>query len=147
MGRVFANGPGVQSQVASYQRLKKWYLIPPCLTLSIIMYVSSVRWSNPGEGVAPSPTPQCSSYWKGSLRITLDNGRQLYFTYNTTCPHTTIFPPHLLSLRSRRSITFLSDAAYIFVWRSIHFCLTQHTFLSIVLTRQIKKILFLRMHW
>ena len=26
---------GVQSQVASYQRLKKWYLMAPCLTLSI----------------------------------------------------------------------------------------------------------------
>ena len=25
-----------QSQVESYQRLKKWYLMPPCLTLSII---------------------------------------------------------------------------------------------------------------
>ena len=29
----------VQSKAASYQRLKKWYLIPPCLTLSIIRYV------------------------------------------------------------------------------------------------------------
>ena len=27
---------GVQSQVESYQRLKKCYLIPPCLTLCII---------------------------------------------------------------------------------------------------------------
>ena len=27
---------GVQSQVESYQRLKKWYLMSPCLTLSII---------------------------------------------------------------------------------------------------------------
>ena len=26
---------GVQSQVESYQRLKKWYLMPPCLILSI----------------------------------------------------------------------------------------------------------------
>ena len=26
----------VQSQVESYQRLKKWYLMPPCLTLNII---------------------------------------------------------------------------------------------------------------
>ena len=26
---------GVQSQVESYQRLKKWYLMPPCLTLSL----------------------------------------------------------------------------------------------------------------
>ena len=69
----------VQSQVESYQRLKKWYLMPPCLTLTNIRYVSRVKWSNPGIGVAPSPTPWCSSYRKGSLRVTLDYGRQLYF--------------------------------------------------------------------
>ena len=67
-----------QSQVESYQRLKKWYLMIPCLALSIIRYGSRVKWSNPGKGVAPSPTPWCSSYWKGSLRVTLDYGRQLY---------------------------------------------------------------------
>ena len=33
---------------------------------------------NPRKGVAPSLT-QCSSYWKGSLRISLDYGHQLYF--------------------------------------------------------------------
>ena len=33
------------------------------------------------EGVAPSPIPWCSSYRKGSLRVTLDYGRQLYFTF------------------------------------------------------------------
>ena len=58
-----------QSQVTSYQRLLKWYLIPPCLTLSNIRYVSKIKWSNPGKGVAPSPTPRCSSYWKGSLLV------------------------------------------------------------------------------
>ena len=52
----------VQSQVESYQRLKKWYLIPPCLTLSIIRYGSRVKWSNPGNGVVTSPAPQCSNY-------------------------------------------------------------------------------------
>ena len=70
----------VQSQVESYQRLKKWYLMLSCLTLSIVRYVSRVKWSNRGKGVAPSPTPRCSSYRKGSLRVTLDYGRQLYFT-------------------------------------------------------------------
>ena len=30
------------------------------------------------EGVAPSPTHWCSSYRKGSLRVTLDYGCQLY---------------------------------------------------------------------
>ena len=54
----------VQSQVVSYQRLKKWYLMPPYLTLSIIRYGSRVKWSNPGKGVAPSPTPWCSKLSK-----------------------------------------------------------------------------------
>ena len=68
----------VQSHVDSYRRLKKWYLMLPCLTLSIIRYGSRVKWNNPGKGVAPSPSPRCSSYWKGSLQVTLDYSRQLY---------------------------------------------------------------------
>ena len=68
----------VQSQVVSYQRLEKWYLILPCLTLSNIRYVSRVKWSNPGKGVTPSPTSQCCSYWKGSLLVALDYSCQLY---------------------------------------------------------------------
>ena len=54
----------------------------PCLTISNIKYVSRVKWSNQRKGVAPSPTPWCSSYWKGSLLIALDYGCQLtYYTY------------------------------------------------------------------
>ena len=52
-------------------------MIPPCLTLGNIRSVSRVKWSNPGKGIAPSPTLQCSSYWKGSLLVALDYGRQL----------------------------------------------------------------------
>ena len=33
----------VQSQVESYERLKKWYLIFPCLTPTIIRYGSIVN--------------------------------------------------------------------------------------------------------
>ena len=51
----------VQSQVESYQRLKKWYLTPPCLTLSILRYWSRVEGSNPGKGVAPFSTLWCCS--------------------------------------------------------------------------------------
>ena len=50
----------------------------PWLTLSIIRYASRVKWSNPGNGVVPSPTSQCSSYWKGSLWVTLNYGCKLY---------------------------------------------------------------------
>ena len=57
----------VQSQVETYQILKKWYLMPPCLTISIIRYGSRVKWSNLGKGVMPSPTPRCGSNRKGAF--------------------------------------------------------------------------------
>ena len=55
----------VKSQIESYQRLKRWYLRLPCVTLSIIRWLSRVKWSNPGKGVVLSHIPWCSSYWKG----------------------------------------------------------------------------------
>ena len=37
MSRVFTNGPVNQDSIpGSYQRLKKWFLMQPCLTLRII---------------------------------------------------------------------------------------------------------------
>ena len=65
----------VKFQVASHQRLLKWYLIQPCLTLSNIRCISR----NPGKGFSPSPTTWYCSYWKGSLLVALDYGRQHYF--------------------------------------------------------------------
>ena len=59
---------------SSHAKDSKWYLMLSCLTLSIIRYVSRVKWSNPGNGVVPSPTPRCSSYRKGSPRVNLDYG-------------------------------------------------------------------------
>ena len=64
MSRVFVNGPGDWVSILGRVILKiqKWYLMSPCLTLSIIRYGSRVKWSNTRNGVAPSPIPQCSSY-------------------------------------------------------------------------------------
>ena len=59
-------------------------MIPPCLTLSNIRYISRVKWSNPGKEVAPSSTLWCSSYWKGSLLVALNNGCQIYLLYFTS---------------------------------------------------------------
>ena len=71
---------GVQSQVESYKRLKKWY--DTALLNTIIRYGIRVKWRNPGKGVVFSPTPRCSSYWNENIRIALDYGRQLYFKSN-----------------------------------------------------------------
>ena len=63
MSRVFSSGPGDWSSIPGR-------VMPPCEALNTIR--SRVKWSNPGIWVAPSPTPWCSSYWKGSLQVTLD---------------------------------------------------------------------------
>ena len=62
--RVFAKGPGDRGSIPDQviPKTKKWNLMPPCLTLSVISYGSRVKWSNPKKGVAPFPTPRCSSY-------------------------------------------------------------------------------------
>ena len=58
---------GVQSQVESYQRLLKWYLIPHCLTLSIIRYVSRVKWNNLGNRSSALPNNLVLSLLKREL--------------------------------------------------------------------------------
>ena len=80
----------VQSRVESYNRLKKWYrlsikrygchlsIIRYGYRLSIIRYGSKLNWSNPRNEVVPSPTPWCSTKWKGSFQVAFDYGRQLY---------------------------------------------------------------------
>ena len=64
--RVFANRPGDLGSIPGrvIPKTQKWYLMPPCLTLSIIRYGPRVKWSNPGKGVSPSPTPRCSKLSK-----------------------------------------------------------------------------------
>ena len=84
VGRVFANGPGDMGSIPGRvipKKFKKWYLVPPWLTLSNIRYVSRVKWSNPRKGIVTSPTPRCCSYWKGSFLVAVDYSRQFYFIY------------------------------------------------------------------
>ena len=78
VGRVFTSGPGDLGSIPGrvIPKTLKWYLILPSLTLSNIRYLSRIKWSNPGKGVAPSLSPRCSSYWKGSLLVAHVYGRQ-----------------------------------------------------------------------
>ena len=43
--------------ILGFNPRSSYTLMPPCLTLSIIMYGSKETWSNPGKGVTPSLTP------------------------------------------------------------------------------------------
>ena len=63
------------------------------------------------EGVAPSPTPWCSSYRKGSLRVTLDYGRQLYlliylYIYIQTHPHPHTYIHIYIYINLKRNVVF-----------------------------------------
>ena len=59
---------GVQSQVESYQRLKKQYLMPVCLTLNnIIRYGSRVSWTVQGMELCPPLHLDVISLEKGAF--------------------------------------------------------------------------------
>ena len=75
MVRVFGNGPEYWGSIPGWIILKtkkKWYFMPPYFQHYKVRFKGKVEQS---YGVAPSPIPWCSSYRKGSLRVTLDYGR------------------------------------------------------------------------
>ena len=79
--RVFANGPGDLGSIPGRVIPKTQKMVLDASLLNTQHYKVRIKGKvkQSREGVAPSPTPWCSSYRKGSLRVTLDYGRQLYF--------------------------------------------------------------------
>ena len=80
--RVFANGPGDLGSIPGRVIPKTQKMVLDASLLSTQHYKVRIKGKveQSRKGVAPSPTHRCSSYRKGSLRVTLDYGRQLYFT-------------------------------------------------------------------
>ena len=81
--RVFANGPGDLGSIPGRVIPKTQKMVLDASLLNTQHYKVWIKGKvGPSrEGVAPSPTLWCSSYRKGGLRVTLNYGRQLYFTY------------------------------------------------------------------
>ena len=77
--RVFANGPGDLSSIPGRVIPKTQKIVLDTSLLNTQRYEVRIKGKveQSREGVAPSPTPWCSSYRKGSFRVTLDYGRQL----------------------------------------------------------------------
>ena len=78
--RVFANGPGDLGSIPGRVIPKTQKMVLDASLLNTQHYKVRIKGKveQSREGVAPFPTPWCSSYRKGSLRVTLDYGRQLY---------------------------------------------------------------------
>ena len=81
--RVFANGPGDLGSIPGRVIPKTQKMVLDASLLNTQHYKVRIKGKveQSREGVAPSPTPWCSSYRKGSLRVTLDYDRQLYLLY------------------------------------------------------------------
>ena len=77
--RVFANGPGDLGSIPGRVIPKTQKMVLDASLLNTQHYKVRIKGKveQSREGVAPSPTHWCSSYRKGSLRVTLDYGRQL----------------------------------------------------------------------
>ena len=77
---VFANGPGDLGSIPGRVIPKTQKMVLDASLLNTQHYKVRIKGKveQSREGVAPSPTHWCSSYRKGSLRVTLDYGRQLY---------------------------------------------------------------------
>ena len=61
VGRVFANGSGDLGSIPG-RILPKTLKMVLDNSLLNTWRVLRVKWSNPEKGVAPSPTPRCSSH-------------------------------------------------------------------------------------
>ena len=77
---MFANGPGDLGSIPGRVIPKTQKMVLDASLLNTQHYKVRIKGKVEQfrEGVAPSPTHWCSSYRKGSLRVTLDYGRQLY---------------------------------------------------------------------
>ena len=90
--RVFANGLGGLGSIPGRVIPKTQKMVLDASLHNTQHYKVRIKGKveQSREGVAPSPTPWCSSYWKWSLRVTIDYGRQLDLLSVTTWNKTTV---------------------------------------------------------
>ena len=129
--RVFANGPGDLGSVPGRVIPKTQKMVVDASLLNTQHYKVRIKGKvEPSrEGVAPSPTSWCSSYRKGSLRVTLDYGRQLYFTY---MPERKTLNEDLFYRGSSANLPRLHTCENkVPFWDFSHFCVTIYIYIYI----------------
>ena len=89
MGRVFANGPGDLGSIPGRVIPKTFKMVLDISLLSNISYVSRVKWSNPGNGIAPYPTlplgvvaTEKGAFWSPSTTVA---NLTFYFLFYLLC--------------------------------------------------------------
>ena len=82
--RVFANGQANRGSIPGrvIPNTQKMILDASLLNPQHYKIWIKDKLEQSRKGVAPFPTPRCSSYWKGSRRVSLDYGHELYLLYH-----------------------------------------------------------------
>ena len=118
--RVFDNGLGYRGSIPD--RVKKLILSIRC--------VSRVKWSNPGKRGAPSPTPQYTSYWTGSLWVVLNYGRQFHklYVYIYTCVYVYMYIYIYIHVcvyiyRHVYAYIYICTYVYVYLYVCMHICI------------------------
>ena len=77
MSRVFANGPGDQGSIPGRVIPKTQKMVLDAALLNTQHYKVRIKGKveQSREKNSALPTPRCSSYWKRSHRVTLNEGR------------------------------------------------------------------------
>ena len=72
--RIFCNGPSEQGSIPGQviSQDQKTVLDASLLNTQNHKVRIKGKWSNPGKGVAPFPTPRCGSYWKWILKVAFE---------------------------------------------------------------------------
>ena len=83
-GRVFTNGPGHKGSIPGRVIPKIFKIVFDTSLLNIQQYKVRIKgkMEQSWERIAPSPTPRCSSNWKGSVLVALDYSHQLYLFFD-----------------------------------------------------------------
>ena len=81
VGRVFANGPGDLGSIPGHVIPKTLKMVLDTSLLNTQQYKVGIKGKveQSRKRSSASPTLRCSSFWKGSLLVTLDYGRQQLF--------------------------------------------------------------------
>ena len=130
---MFANGPGDLGSIPGRVIPKTQKMVLDASLLNTQHYKVWIKGKveQSREGVAPSPTHWCSSYRKGSLLVTLDYGRQLYFFYLYIYTHAYLRSCVYRHIKIRIFVQLfmcVCVCVYIYIYIYIYIYTHRHTF-------------------
>ena len=78
MSWVFTNGPGDRGSIPGRVKPKTKKMVLDAALLNTQHYKVRIKSKVEQSGVSAPPAPQCGTYWKEGLRVSVDLGRQLF---------------------------------------------------------------------